>query len=104
MGFPPGAQFVRQRLVPVAAAPRFMAAPPPIQLAQASRPQPMNPVGALTSHPLDMNHHQRTIVNQQQGVPQQQQGHHGQQTKSSQNYEPLSEEDFYKWQMQLKNR
>lgn len=54
-----------------------------------------------------MNRHQRTLVNQQQGVPQQQQnpqGHHGQQTKSSQNYEPLSEEDFYKWQMQLKNR
>lgn len=109
MGFPPGAQFVRQRLVPIgvqAAAPRFIAAPPPIQIAPAPQPQTLNPVGALTSHPLDMNHHQRTMVSQALGVPQQQQNPqgHGQQAKSSHNYEPLSEEDFYKWQMQLKNR
>ena len=92
--------------MPVAAAPRFIAAPPPIQLAPAPQPQQLNPVGALTSHPLDMGHHQRTMVNQQPGLPQQQQqnsqSHHGHPTKSS--HEPLSEEDFYKWQMQLKNR
>ena len=102
MGFPLGAQFVRQRLVPVgvqANAPRFIAAPPPIQIAPP-QPQSLNSVGSLTSA-LDMNH--QRLVNS--GVPpQNNQGHVQTINKSSHNHEILSEEDFYKWQMQLKNR
>eukprot|EP00111_Clytia_hemisphaerica_P004788 TCONS_00013764-protein len=107
--FQPGAQFVRQRLVPVAA-PRFITAAPGLNQIHIAQPPTINTVNTLQQPGVDLSTLNRPIYNQ---PPQHaaQQAHSNAMKQSAaaaaaaahkQNL--LSEEDFYKWKMQLKNR
>ena len=118
LNLPPGAQFVQQRLVPVGVpTQRLFPAPAPAGLTNALRiAQPPNALNPVVNNDLLMGTTQRLLTavpgaaTQLQQQPQQQPQQHNSSgnTKSSsgsgKRREPLSEEDFYKWQMKLQLR
>jgi len=122
LNLPPGAQFVQQRLVPVGVPQRIYPAHTPLTntLRIAQPPNALNPavnnemlmntqrlLNSVPSAPNQLQSHQQQQQHQQQLQPQQQQHKNNKnsgKSGSGKRREPLSEEDFYKWQMKLQCR